>query len=809
MAGVEAVNVNFATEQATMSVDSRLVPLSGIVEAIRDAGYDARTARVRLPIRDLQMSAPSGAPIESSLLSRPGVTRAAVNLALEEAVVDYIPGIVSIDELRQAIERAGYESGHPASQGSDEENATRSRRMRSLFLRFAVSMFLAVAILVLSMPLKTQTGTWPDGDPVMVLLMPLDGELRQRIPGVYALSPAALRSLLMILTLPIIFWTGREFFVSAWKGLRRRNADMNTLIALATGSAFLFSAVHTISGDFPATRNLPHAVLFETVAWIVAIVLLGRLLEATARHRTTKSLRQLAGLRVPTAHVRRKGNELDIPAEELIPGDRVLIRPGQKIAVDGKVVSGATTVDESMLTGESLLSGKGLGDPVFGATVNQAGSMEIEATRVGKDSMLARIIRQLEDAQGRKAPIQHLADRVASWLVPIVLCAAIVTFLVWFDFGPQPGVQFAILAFVSVLVISCPGAVGLAVPTAIMVATSRGAAGGILMRGGDDIERLHKVTVILIDKTGTITSGTPVVTDFVLLRNISQAELLGLTAAVEKRSRHPLAAAIVRRAGLKALPDIQDFHSVPGMGVSARVEGRQVVVGKPGFLESQKIDISEAAVELVRFSGEGKTSILIAVDGRLAGAIALADEIKDGSQQAMARLKDLGLRVIMLSGDSEATARAVARAVGIDEVIADVLPARKAQEVSRLQQEGHLVAMVGDGINDAQALARADVGIAIGTGTDVALEASDVTLIRGTLQGLADSIALSRATMRTIRQNLFWALAYNVIGIPLAAGALYPILGVQLSPVFAAAAMAVSSLVVVINSLRLRRFRLA
>ena len=809
LAGVEAVNVNFAMEMATMSVDPALAPLTRLIEVIRDAGFDARTARVRIPIRELQMSASSGIPMERSLMARAGVKRAVVNLAAEEAVVDYIPGTVSIGELREAIGRAGYESGHPASQGSEDEAGTRRRRTRSLALRFVVSLIFALSTLVVSMPLRMSPLASHHGHLPLGLVIPLDPVLRERIPGIYDLSPPALRYLLLILTLPFLFWTGREFFVSAWRGLRSRNADMNTLVALATGSLFLFSAGHTLLGEFLAARNLPHDVYFQTVAWIVTLVLLGRLLEAAVKHRISEAQRTLAGLRPAKAHVRRKGNELDVPAEEVIPGDRVVIRPGERIAVDGKVLSGSTTVNESMLTGKSMPSEKRAGDPVFGATVNQAGAIEIEATRVGKDAVLARILKQLDHARSRKAPVQRFADRLAFWCVPIVLSLAMLSFAAWFDFGPEPRMPLAVLAFVTVLIVSSPCMMGLAVPAALMVATGRGAAGGILLRGGDAIERLHGVTVAVLDKSGALISGDPVVTDFVMLKGISQAELLRLSAAVENRSDHPVAAAIVRRAGPAGLPEIDDFHSVPGMGVTGKVGASQVVVGKPGFLESRKIDISTAAGEVARFADEGKTSILVAVDGRLAGVIAVASAIKDGSREALARLRKLGLRVILLSGDSGDTARALAHQAGIDEVIAGVLPAQKGREVSRLRSEGEIVAMIGDGIDDAPALARADVGIAIGTGTNLALESADVTLIRGTLHGVADSIALSRATIRTIRQNLVGALVYNVIGILLAAGILYPLFGVLLSPVFAAAALALSSVGVLINSLRLRHFRFA
>jgi Cu+-exporting ATPase len=807
--GVASANVNFATERATVVFDSR-ASLPRLIDAIRAAGYDARTARVKIPIRNLQLSAPSGKPIERQLLALPGVMQATVNLAAEEAHVDYIPGVVGIVELQEAIRKAGYEPAHATASELDDEEIRR-KRGRSLFWQFLVAAVAAIAAMAFSMPLMMSGGTHASADPLMRLMMPLDAALRTQFPQLYALSRLALKLILLGLTLPVVLWSGREFFIGAWRAMKHRAADMNTLVAMGTGSALLYSIVNTFLGGLLARYGLPSDVYYEAVVWIIALVLLGRLLEHGAKRRTSAALRKLLGLRVKSARVIREGKEVEIPAEELVAGDVVVIRPGEKIPVDGVVLSGESSVDESMLTGESQPVSKSIDAMLFGATLNGTGSLTMRATHVGKETALAQIIRLVEDAQGKKAPIQRVGDVVASYFVPIVLSIAIATFVIWYDFGPAPALPLAMLSFVTVLIIACPCAVGLATPTAVMVGTGRAATRGILVRGGDALERLHSVTTVVLDKTGTITEGSPAVTDFVLLSGMQHRDLLRYAAAVERLSEHPVARAVQKRAeGLfDSLPEATDFSAVPGKGVVARVEGHEVRIGSPAYVADAGTDISTAEEELEAFTQSGKTPLLVAIDGRLAGLFAVTDPVKAGSAEAVAALKRMGLKVRMLSGDNRRTAEAIGREVGITEIAAEVLPAQKSEEVTRLQRAGEVVAMVGDGINDAPALARADIGIAIGTGTDVAIEASDVTLIGGRLDALVEAIQLSRMTMRTIRQNLFWAFVYNVVGIPIAAGALYPLFGILLSPVFASAAMALSSVTVVSNSLRLRRARLA
>jgi P-type Cu+ transporter len=806
--GVESANVNFATERATVRWKSGTTDLGKVIGAIRDAGYDARTARVRIPITDLQLSAPSPQPIERRLRAIPGVTSATVSLGTEDATVDYIPGVVGITELQDAIRSLGYSPGHAAGPGADAEDQARRQRMRTITLKFVVSAIAAVAAMILSMPLM-MTDAHHHGDPLMRLMMPFDDALRAALPQVYALSPFTLQLLLLLVAIPVIGWAGREFFTGAWRATRHRNADMNTLIAIGTGSAFLYSLFNTFFGDWLIRRGLAADVYYEAVVWIIALILLGKLLEASAKGRASDAIRKLVGLRVRTARVVRDGSEIEIDTEQVVPGDEIVVRPGEKIPVDGVVVAGGSAVDESMLTGEPLPVRKEPGDDLFGATINQTGSLRLRATRVGKDSALAQIIRLVEEAQGTKAPIQRFADLVASWFVPIVVSIAIASFVIWYDFGPAPALPFAVIAFVTVLIIACPCAVGLATPTAIMVGTGKAASAGILIRGGEALERLHQVTTVVLDKTGTITVGRPAVTDILLLHGFQQDDLLRLAGAVENLSEHPLARSIVRRAeGIGKLPPADEFESVTGKGVTALVRGKQIVVGSPSFLRESGFDITVIEEELSLFAGQVKTTVLVGVDGALAGALAISDPIKEGSAEAIAALKAMGVEVAMLTGDNRIPAEAIGAAVGIDRVEAEVLPGEKSEAVARLQREGRVVAMVGDGINDAPALARADVGIAIGTGTDIAIEASDVTLIRGELSSLVDAIAVSKGTMRTIRQNLFGAFIYNVIGIPIAAGALYPFFGLLLSPVFASLAMALSSVTVVTNSLRLRRLRL-
>jgi Cu+-exporting ATPase len=674
-------------------------------------------------------------------------------------------------------------------------------------------------------------------------------------------TPTALRNfwVLLVLTTPVQFWVGAQFYRGAWAALKHKTSDMNTLIAVGTSAAYAYSLAMTVAPQFFQARGITPAVHYETAAVIITLILLGRLLEAIARGRTSEAMKRLMGLQAKTARVLHDGHEADIPVEEVGIGDLVIVRPGEKIPVDGVVREGASAVDESMLTGESIPVEKRSGDPVIGATLNKTGAFRFEATRVGRDTVLAQIVRLVEEAQGSKAPIQRLADQVASIFVPTVIGIALLTFAIWWAFGPSPAFLFAMLNFVAVLIIACPCALGLATPTAIMVGTGRGAELGILIRSGESLETAHRVRTVVLDKTGTLTKGEPVVTDVISYQpsavggqpggaddepraashdagvgcrmpgagmseprvasregegagrtlSASAADLLRLAASLERGSEHPLGEAIVRRAreeGL-VLSEVEGFEAVPGHGVTGRVDGRNVLLGTVKFLAESGIEAGELASLTDDLAAQGKTAMLAAVDGRAAGVIAVADTLKTGSRPAVQALHRLGIEVAMLTGDNRRTAEAIAREAGIDRVLAEVLPEQKAAEIRRLQAEGKVVAMVGDGINDAPALAQADVGIAIGTGTDVAMEASDITLIRGDLSGVVTAIQLSKRTLRIIKQNLFWAFIYNILGIPVAAGILYPFLGILLDPMLGSAAMALSSVSVVSNSLRLRRFR--
>jgi Cu+-exporting ATPase len=594
---------------------------------------------------------------------------------------------------------------------------------------------------------------------------------------------------------------------------------MNTLIAVGTGAAYIYSVAATVAPEFfvPSSAHNQMAgaahrppVYFEAAAVIIALVLLGRILEMRARGRTSDAIRRLMGLQARTARVLRGGRESDIPVEQVEIGDVVIVRPGEKIPVDGEVIDGSSAVDESMLTGESIPVEKSAGMQVIGATINKMGSFRLKATRIGKETVLQQIVRMVEEAQGSKARIARLADRISGIFTPVVISIAIVTFVAWFIVSPpEDRLTMALVNFVSVLIIACPCALGLATPTAIMVGTGRGAENGVLIKGGESLEIAHKVQAVIVDKTGTITKGEPALTDIATTGGIDEDELLRLVASAERSSEHPLGEAIARRADERGLvlSEASDFRAVSGHGIEAEVEGRSLVIGNESFFRARMIDFGGLEQEADRLYEEGKTLMFVSVDGRASGVFAVADQIKPESKQAVSELRGMGIEVIMMTGDNRRAADAVARQVGITRVLAEVMPEEKAEEVKRLQQENKTVAMVGDGINDAPALAQADLGIAIGTGTDIAIEASDVTLIRGDLRGVVTAIALSKATIRTIKQNLFWAFIYNVIGIPVAAGALYPLTGWLLSPIIASAAMSLSSISVVANSLRLRRFR--
>jgi Cu+-exporting ATPase len=620
----------------------------------------------------------------------------------------------------------------------------------------------------------------------------------------------------LALTTPVLFWCGRRFFRAAWKGLLHFSFNMDTLVAMGTGSAYIYSLAATIRPGFFAART--HAdpsqqgvpVYFEAAAVIIVLILLGRFLESRASSRTGAAIARLVALQPRTARVFIDGREIDVAIESVRVGDVVLVRPGEKIPVDASVQSGRSSVDESMLTGESMPVEKSQGDTVFAATMNATGSLRLAATKVGADTVLQQIVRLVREAQGNKAPIARLADRVSSYFVPIVLGLALVTFIVWWLVSPiDTRLSMSLIAALSVLIIACPCALGLATPSAIMVGTGRGAEMGILIKGGEALETAHKITTIVLDKTGTITEGKPTLTDLIAAPGADERELLRMTASAERHSEHPLAAAIVSAAASRSIPlaEPSTFNAMVGQGVEATVVGRRVLIGSPSLLQSRGVPISllPRAAEL---AGLGRTTLHVAIDGAEAGLLAVADRVKSTSKQAVDRLHAMGLKVVMLTGDNRATARAIATEIGVDDVHAEVLPGDKAEHVAALQRQGHIVAMVGDGINDAPALARADIGMAIGTGTDVAIEAADITLMRGDLRSVPDAIALSRATMRTIRRNLFWAFAYNVVGIPIAAGVLFPLTGWLLSPIIASAAMAMSSVSVVTSSLRLRTAKL-
>ena len=742
-----------------------------------------------------------------------GVSSANVNLMTASATVDYDSSITSPEQLVEAIRETGYGAELPRKTESieaalDQQDESRAEEIQGLQRKFTVSIVAAVFAMLLSMPLAEMT-PGATADPLMRLLMPLTHMLRSAAPWMDRVSADTWRYLLLGLTLPVVGWAGRHFYSRAWLAVRHGTADMNTLIALGTGAAFLFSLVVTLADDWFLARGVAPQVYYEAVVWIIALILLGNLLEARAKGRTWEALRRLVALRPPTARVLRHGVEEQVALDEVRAGDEVVVRPGETIASDGVVLEGSSHVDESMLTGEPEPVRKGVGDTVIGATLNRNGAFRFRVTRTGQDTVLSQIIRLVRQAQGSKPPIQRLADRISAIFVPVVILLAAATFVLWLVFGPAPSYLHGLVAGVTVLIIACPCAMGLAVPTAVMVATGRGAELGVLIRGGEALERTGDIDVVVFDKTGTITEGRPAVRSVHLdpSSDLTEQRVLQLAASVEHWSEHPLGEAIVLEAAHRSIPlvSVTGFETRPGKGVAGLAEGHHVVLGNRAFLGEQGVAAGRHDVD--HLAGEGQTLVYVAVDRRLAAVIAVADPVKPTSAEATRRLKRLGLELVMLSGDDRRTAEAVGRAVGVERVIAEVTPAEKLVEIRRLQEQGKSVAMVGDGLNDAPALAQADIGIAMGAGTSVAIEAATITLMRGDLLGVVDGIALSQRTMRVIRQNLFWAFIYNVVGIPVAAGLLYPGFGLLLSPAMAAAAMAASSVSVVSNSLRLRNFK--
>ncbi len=776
------------------------------------------TVQVTIPVSGMTCAACQSF-VQRTLEDQPGVQSATVNLMLHNATVRYQPGSTGPAALVEAIRSTGYGADLPRPGSSvlaDQERLDREQVAEYVSLRkkaFA-TLALGVVAMILSMPLMQSTESRGGHmDPLLMWLMArADRIFHPLIPALYEVPVQALNLMLLAMSLFVMLWAGRQYYVKAWSAFRHKSADMNTLIALGTGSAFLYSAAATLfPGAFIAHGVAPD-VYYEAVIVIIGLILTGNLMESRAKRRTTAALRKLAQLQPATAHLERNGEIEDVPLDQVSTGDILRVRPGERIPVDGEVVSGGSSVDESMLTGESIPVEKAVGARVIGGTLNGRGALRFRATNVGEGSVLAQITRLLRDAQGSRAPIQRLADRISGIFVPVVVALALITLVAWYVLAPDHSLARAIACAVAVLIIACPCAMGLAVPTAVMAATGRAAAAGILIKGGEPLQRIASVDTVVIDKTGTITEGRPAVVCVEILNSsgrYSRGSVLAYAAAVEEGSEHPLAGAVVHYARERgfAIPPVRNFIAHSGMGAEAEVEGTRVLVGNRRLLEERGIKVASAVSLIDEWSGKGITPLLVAVGDVLAAVVGAADRVKASSAAAVAGLLASHLHVVMLTGDRALVAQAIAKEVGVDEVIAEVLPAGKVEAIRRLQGQGRVVAMVGDGVNDAPALAQADVGIAMATGSDIALEAGDVTLMRADLQGVGDALAIGRRAMRIMKQNLFWAFIYNVVCIPIAAGALYPSLGILLSPILASAAMSVSSVSVVTNSLRLARWR--
>ncbi|NLK72266.1 MAG: copper-translocating P-type ATPase [Clostridiales bacterium] len=787
--GIQRADVNLATEKLTVLYDESVTDRTKIIETVKKAGYgivdtQSEIREVSIPVSGMTCAACAKA-VERYIKKLPGIQDAGVNLASEKAKVIYDSGQVRISEIKEAIVKAGYrpleiETGSQI----DHERERREKEIKYLRTRFIAAVCFTIPLLYISMGHML-------GLPLPIIIMP-------------EMHPLNFGLIQLILVIPVII-SGYRFYTVGFPKLIKREPNMDSLIAMGTGAAFLYG-IYAIMQIINGHSEYAMDLYFETSGVIIALILLGKYLESVTKGRTSEAIKKLMGLAPKTATVIHDGKEIVIPLEEVEVGDVILVKPGEKIPVDGEVIEGRTSVDESMLTGESIPVEKNEGDSVIGASINKNGIIKFRATKVGKDTALAQIIRLVEDAQGSKAPIARMADVISGYFVPVVIAIAVIAGLAWYIFGET--LIFSLTIFIAVLVIACPCALGLATPTAIMVGTGKGAEYGVLIKSGEALETAHQIKTIVFDKTGTITEGRPKVTDIVTTDAINEVELLQLSASAEKGSEHPLGEAIVNAAKDKNIEfiNIESFEAIPGHGIEVMIQGKKLLLGNKKLMENRNIEIT-LQHESDRFAEEGKTPMFIAIDHKQAGIIAVADVIKPSSRKAIEKLHKMGIQVVMITGDNRRTADAIAKQVGIDRVLAEVLPRDKANEVKKLQEEGHKVAMVGDGINDAPALAQADIGIAIGSGTDVAMESADIVLMRSDLMDVPTAIELSKRTIRNIKQNLFWAFAYNTAGIPIAAGLLHLLGGPLLNPIIAAAAMSFSSVSVLTNALRLKRFK--
>ncbi|MDQ0232167.1 heavy metal translocating P-type ATPase [Metabacillus malikii] len=773
--GVEDANVNFALERTSIKYNPDVVHIEDFKNKINDLGYGVVEEKTELDIIGMTCAA-CATRIEKGLNKVEGVTKASVNLALESATVEYNPSLTGTNDLIKRVEKLGYQAAIKDNQ-KDESADRKAKELETQQGKFFFSLILSIPLL------------W-----AMVSHFRFTSFIY--LPEMF-MNPWVQ----LALATPIQFIVGKQFYVGAYKAIRNKSANMDVLVALGTSAAYFYSLYLSIASIGNGSHHMVE-LYYETSAVLITLIILGKLFEVRAKGRSSEAIKKLMGLQAKTATIVRDGIEQEVALEDVIVGDIILVKPGEKVPVDGEIIEGRSAIDESMLTGESVPVDKTVGDTVIGSTINKNGFLKVKATKVGRETALAQIIKVVEEAQGSKAPIQRLADQISGIFVPIVVGIAIVTFLIWFIWVVPGDFAEALEKLIAVLVIACPCALGLATPTSIMAGSGRAAEFGVLFKGGEHLERTHRLTTILLDKTGTVTNGAPVLTDVLVEQGIDENQFLTLVGTAEKQSEHPLAEAIV--AGIKEkdikLTEVEDFDAIPGYGIIAKVSGHVVLIGTRKLMMQHHIKVEHALSTMENLEEIGKTAMLVAIDNQYAGLVAVADTIKDTSKAAVKRLKEMDLNVVMITGDNERTAKAIAKEAGINTVIAEILPEGKAEEVKKLQQQGEIVAMVGDGINDAPALAIADIGMAIGTGTDIAMEAADITLIRGDLNSIADAIFMSKKTIRNIKQNLFWAFAYNALGIPVAA------LGF-LAPWLAGAAMAFSSVSVVLNALRLQRIK--